>query len=240
MILCLMSHSEDWKLYKSTLHNFAKNGKDSTRTIFDNLVKKGYIRSVRVLDETNKFIGWDHTFDVNRFSNESPEHGITDVGIPHIGNPHTKNTNIQEKKEKEKKDLSLDFLQTKTKRKKSAVFVIPELLAVEMYAKENGFDSSFAKLFFDYYDKCGWIDAEGKKVKNWKNKMQSWIGREQNDRYRLDTQTGSVKKGAAGVFYDTERRVFWKHWSKDGQRYECYQHGEFKTDDNINKIPYNG
>lgn len=123
---------------------------------------------------------------------------------------------------------------------KTKMFVIPEFSAVELYAKENGFDSVFAKLFFDYYDRCGWIDAEGKKVKNWKNKMQSWISREQNDRYRLDAKTGSVKRGSAGVFYDTERKVFWKQWSKDGQRYECYEHGEFKTDDNINKIPYNG
>jgi hypothetical protein len=240
MILCLMSHSEDWKLYKSTLHNFAQNGKDSTRTTFDNLVKKGYIRSVRVVESANKFLGWEHTFDVNRFSEEGSDVGITDVGNPHIGNPHTKNTNIQENKEKENKDLSLDFLQTKTESKKRPVFVIPEFSAVELYAKENGFDPTFAKLFFDYYDRCGWIDAEGKKVKSWKNKMQSWISREQNDRYRLDAKSGSVKRGATGVFYDTDRKVFWKQWSKDGQRYECYEHGEFKTDDNINKIPYNG
>jgi hypothetical protein len=238
MILCLMSHSEDWKLYKSTLHNFAQNGKDSTRTTFDNLVKKGYIRSVRVVESANKFIGWEHTFDVNRFSEEGSDFGTTDVGNPHIGNPNTKNTNIQEKQEKEKQEL--DFFENKKQGKKSTVFVAPTLPQVEEYAKQQGFDSAFAKVFFDYYSRCEWTDAENKKVKNWKNKMQSWISREQNDKYRLDAKTGSVKKGSPGVFYDPTAGVYWKVWSKDGQRYECWQHGEFKTDDNINKIPYTG
>jgi hypothetical protein len=125
-------------------------------------------------------------------------------------------------------------------KEKTKMFVIPDLSAVELYAKQNGFDSAFAKVFFDYYSRCEWTDAENKKVKNWKNKMQSWISREQNDKYRLDAKTGSVKKGSPGVFYDPTAGVYWKVWSKDGQRYECWQHGEFKTDDNINKIPYTG
>ena len=147
---------------------------------------------------------------------------------------------IQEINSKINNREELYFFENKKQGKKSNMFVVPTLPQVEEYAKTNGFDSAFAKVFFDYYSRCEWTDAENKKVKNWKNKMQSWISREQNDKYRLDAKTGSVKKGSPGVFYDPTAGVYWKVWSKDGQRYECWQHGEFKTDDNINKIPYTG
>lgn len=34
--------------------------------------------------------------------------------------------------------------------------------------------------FFDFYDVSGWIDSNGKPVKNWKQKVITWEGRGSN------------------------------------------------------------
>jgi uncharacterized protein YdaU (DUF1376 family) len=41
------------------------------------------------------------------------------------------------------------------------------------YFKENGYKEEVAKRAFNYYNEANWHDASGKKVLNWKQKMQS-------------------------------------------------------------------
>ena len=68
-------------------------------------------------------------------------------------------------------------LKNKDIRKK--IFKPPSLEDVILYCKEKGFDSGLAKRAFEHYDIADWHDARGKKVKNWKQKINTnWLKHE--------------------------------------------------------------
>ena len=52
-------------------------------------------------------------------------------------------------------------------------FKNPTLEEVKQYFHENGYSEQSAITAFEYYEAGGWIDARGKKVRNWKQKMIS-------------------------------------------------------------------
>lgn len=60
--------------------------------------------------------------------------------------------------------------------KKHKVFVPPTFEEVLKYAKEKGRED-LAKEFFDYFTVGDWIDSQGTKVKNWKQKFLTWVSR---------------------------------------------------------------
>lgn len=55
-------------------------------------------------------------------------------------------------------------------------FIPPTLEEIQQYCKErkNNVDS---KKFFDYYEADNWIDSKGNPVRNWKQKVITWEGR---------------------------------------------------------------
>ena len=60
-------------------------------------------------------------------------------------------------------------------------FTPPTLIEVESYFKEKGFVG--AKKAYDYYEVANWHDAQGNKIKNWKQKMQGvWFKDENKDK----------------------------------------------------------
>lgn len=60
--------------------------------------------------------------------------------------------------------------------KKHKAFVPPTFEEVLKYAKEKGRED-LAKEFFDYFTVGDWIDSQGTKVKNWKQKFLTWVSR---------------------------------------------------------------
>jgi hypothetical protein len=62
-------------------------------------------------------------------------------------------------------------------KKKPKGFVPPSLQEVQDYCKERNNSVSPSK-FFDYYNAGNWKDAKGNAVKNWKQKLLSWEGRD--------------------------------------------------------------
>ena len=91
------------------------------------------------------------------------------TGIP----KDTKNTDSDS-------DSDSDSKNKKDKRKR---FTPPTLQDIQNYCKERK-NSVSASKFFDYYSAGEWKDKDGKAVKNWKQKLLSWEGR--------DTTTGST------------------------------------------------
>lgn len=71
----------------------------------------------------------------------------------------------------------------KETKKKPKGFIPPSLQDIQNYCKERN-NSVSASKFFDYYSVSEWKDKDGKAVKNWKQKLLSWEGR--------DTTTGST------------------------------------------------
>jgi len=50
---------------------------------------------------------------------------------------------------------------------------VPTIEEIEAYIKEKELGVSASK-FFNYFDAGNWIDSNGKKVKNWKQKLLTW------------------------------------------------------------------
>ena len=68
-------------------------------------------------------------------------------------------------------------------KKKPKGFIPPTLQDIQNYCKERN-NSVSASKFLDYYSVSEWKDKDGKAVKNWKQKLLSWEGR--------DTTTASI------------------------------------------------
>ena len=68
-------------------------------------------------------------------------------------------------------------VEVKVREKKE--FVPPIFDEFEKYCSENGY-SNISKRAFDYYDKAGWIDKNGTKVNNWKQKLHGTWFRDDN------------------------------------------------------------
>lgn len=58
--------------------------------------------------------------------------------------------------------------------KKKGQFVSPTYEEVKAYANERG-RIDLASKFYEYYSLSNWIDKNGKPVKGWKNKFNTWI-----------------------------------------------------------------
>lgn len=83
-----------------------------------------------------------------------------------------------------------DVNSNKKKRTKSK-FVPPEEKEVIAYFDEKGYSDQAARRAFEYYNTSGWIDSQGKKVKNWKQKMLSiWFKPENLKQNGQQTATG--------------------------------------------------
>lgn len=236
MILFLQSLPQDWKIHKSSIHEFSSSGDHSTRNVFNSLVKKGYIQSVRLTKEGNKFAGWDHIFDVDKnFDDCFPTCGKPTNGEPTTGKPHT--TKEEYTKEIDTKEIeSSDFKKIIPSNKKNAASTCTIEQATE-YAEKNGFNKEFANKFHSYYVRCEWRDSQGKIVKNWKNRMNSWMSREDNSRYMISNNSGTVKMN--GFSKDNKTGIYFRTWERDGKTYQCDSSGTFMYGEDREKIPYN-
>ena len=235
MILFLQSLPQDWKIHKSSLHEFSSSGDYSTRNTFNSLVKKGYIQSVRLTKEGGKFAGWEHIFDVEKnFHLDLSTCGKPTNGESTIGKPHTtKEEYTKEEYTKEEEGAN----KIVSKKKTHATPSICTLEEAIEYAEKNGFNKEFAVKFHGYYVRCEWKDSQGKVVKNWKNRMNSWMSREDNSRYMTSTNTDVIKMN--GFSKDNKTGKYFRVWERDGKTYQCDSGGTFMYGDDRDKIPYN-
>lgn len=173
LLLHLLSLPHDWVVYKGNLYNTVNDKKGGIDSAFKELQDKGFIVSVKVIDDKGRFSGWNHVVYDNPTENENNRHreiptsDFTDFG---------KNAPIQ------KKDVltNKDIIQRKRNIQK------PTISEVEDYFIQKGSTVEKAKQAFEYYDTADWHDSKGKPVKNWKQKMlavwlnnQNFKGKEQ-------------------------------------------------------------
>jgi uncharacterized protein YdaU (DUF1376 family) len=65
---------------------------------------------------------------------------------------------------------------------------------VILYFKENGYKEDIATKAFNYYNEANWHDASGKKVLNWKQKMQSVWFKPENKAVEIKEETETEYK----------------------------------------------
>lgn len=79
-------------------------------------------------------------------------------------------------------DTDIDKNKNKNRNSKESIErKIPTLADVEKYVKERN-STVDAKKFYDYYNTGNWKDAKGNPVKNWKQKLITWEGREKGNK----------------------------------------------------------
>ena len=83
------------------------------------------------------------------------------------------------------KDKDKDVNVNKDEKSKSKIFVPPSLQQIQDYCTERKNSVSAVK-FFDYYTAGNWKDAKGNPVKNWKQKLLSWEGRDSGHNQQRD------------------------------------------------------
>jgi hypothetical protein len=65
-------------------------------------------------------------------------------------------------------------------KKKNKEYIKPSLTDISTYIQEKGYDTNIAQKFFDYYEAGDWHDSNGRKVKNWKQKLNSVWFKDEN------------------------------------------------------------
>lgn len=86
---------------------------------------------------------------------------------------------------------------------RTKAFAPPTLEEVTAYCKQRG-NKVDPQKFFDYFDAGNWIDSEGKPVKNWKQKLITWEGRENGKPVHGNAPKSSERSKERRIFYDNE------------------------------------
>lgn len=103
LLVHLLSLPSDWVLYKANLYNSINEKKGTIDAAFRELQLKGFVISVKVVDNLGRFVGWNHVvydqpaeIGETRHS-ENPTIGKSEIGetAPIQRNISTKKDNIQ-------------------------------------------------------------------------------------------------------------------------------------------------
>ena len=175
MLAYLLSLPSDWVVYRQSLYNQLPDVKFRIDKAFKSLQDKGYIRSIRVHNEsTGKFMGWDHV--VYDQSENSPTLTIAEVG-DHRSRclPKSAFTEIGDNAPIQKKhSLTKEILNTN--KESAPSFWVPTFEEVTEYFQEKGCLNQ-AEKYFNYYQSNGWKVGKNK-MKDWKASVRNWITRQ--------------------------------------------------------------
>jgi len=94
---------------------------------------------------------------------EAGKKGMASRWKGHVSKGSDNNVITKDNKERKVKERKV---------KSNGKFTPPSLDEVVSYFKEKGYSIESGKKAFEYYNVGDWIDSTGKKVKNWKQKMQ--------------------------------------------------------------------
>lgn len=106
--------------------------------------------------------------------------------------PVTLNNAVEEDKDVENLycDKSQNNVSVSEKPKKK--FVPPSVEEVEQYIREKDLNVD-AKTFVEYFEANDWHDSTGRKVKSWKQKLQTWNKNSLNNRQGQKTEAPELK-----------------------------------------------
>lgn len=115
----LLSFPESWVHHKTNLTRGNKDGKESIKSAWDELVELGYIVSVRIIGENNLTKGWNHVVYAFPCKNEDDKievdenprqiEGSSESGFPDIREPEdTKTRNYKETVPYKEKEIHIN------------------------------------------------------------------------------------------------------------------------------------
>lgn len=83
---------------------------------------------------------------------------------------------IKDKDKDMVKDMVKDMDIVKDISKKKSIFIPPTLEEIKDYISKNNMSVN-PDTFFKYFEAGNWVDSKGSRVKNWKQKIITWEGR---------------------------------------------------------------
>lgn len=151
--------------YFAQLYNVSKT---SISKWVSALIEKGYLTSELIYKEGTKQILYRYLRIVTYPIEEKLNTPLTKVKYP-----------IKEKLKDNNTLINNTDNNTINNIRERKNFVPPTLEEITDYCKQRN-NSVDPKKFFDYYSTGEWKDAKGNKIKNWKQKIITWEGRQQS------------------------------------------------------------
>ncbi len=165
-ILDQLSDEQAGKLFKAIFY-YQKTGDSEQFDQFTKIIITPFISQFR--RDENKWLNVVERNKANIAKRWNKEDTTGKSGIPKL----TKNTDSDSKN---KNDSDSDSNSDSNLKPKG--FIKPTLQEIIQYCQERK-NSLDVKKFFDYYEASGWKDKDGKQVKNWKQRIITWEGRNQ-------------------------------------------------------------
>lgn len=194
LLIHLLSLPSDWVIYRGNLYNAIGDKKGSIDSAFKELQERGFILSVKVIDEKGRFVGWNHVVYDNPAEmgeirdGKNPKSDFTEIG---------KNAPIQKKECITNTDIEQKHINTYLVQKS---FKIPDLNAVIDYFTEKEHMGEADK-FFNYYESNGWKVGKNP-MKNWKAAANNWINN--SSKYK---NNGTAKKSNGEIIIERHQRM---------------------------------
>lgn len=126
----------------------------------------------------------------------------------------TENADISKQSKVEESRVKESKVKSKAGKPPRAQFVPPTLEEVKAYVKERNSPVDPQK-FFDYFSAGNWIDSKGQPVRNWKQKLITWEGRQQATNSQDKPQQPQKLKQSES--YDLRYMVEWPEGSGQWQ-----------------------
>ena len=129
-------------------------------------------------------------------------------------NIYSKNADISKQSKVEESRVKESKVKSKADKPPRARFVPPTLEEVRAYVKDRN-SSVDPQKFFDYFSAGNWIDSKGQPVRNWKQKLITWEGRQQATNSQDKPQQPQKLKQSES--YDLRYMVEWPEGSGNWQ-----------------------
>lgn len=139
------------------------------------LIDMNLIEIVKRINEKNQIIGW--YIKLKYYSNSTIPDSTIPI-LPHVEEQETNtiNNNNILYNTYNKNTINNTYTEKNTKK-----FVPPTLEEIQDYCRKRN-NNVNAKVFYDYFNEGNWIDSNGNKVKNWKQKIITWENNSKNSK----------------------------------------------------------
>lgn len=176
----MLSLPDDWDYSIKGLVSINKENECSIKSTLDELKKFGYVKVTKIMPNKTKTGRIEYIYDI--FENpkqEGEKQGVENQGVEFQGVENQGQLIINNKELKNK------IINSR--------FIPPTLEEIKQYCEERNNNVDYQK-FYDYYSVSKWKDKDGKQVKNWKQKIITWEGRNKKSEIIPDWYKKDYKK----------------------------------------------
>ena len=187
LLSLMLSLPNDWDYSIGGLCTICKENETAIRNTLKELEDFKYLIRTRKQNEKGQFEYDYHIFEKPNSDEPLEEKPYTEN--PHADNQGQLNTNILNTNNKKENNIINNIVKEKSEKKSK--FIPPTKEEIEKYCNEKGYYID-VNYFYEYYSAGNWMDAEGKKVKNWKQRVVTWNRRNNAANQRMSNKTEVV------------------------------------------------